>query len=171
MATWKVARPTKTCAASGKPLPPDAAIVTALFDARGEAEDDVSEDKVRGAGLVRKDFLAEAATPEALAGAFCTWRGKTPPENPSKQARLDLAMARDLLERFLAQDDPSRAPALLTLALLLIRKRRLNLVAEKPGKLVVRWPKETSSFEVPAPVITEAEEASLEQELLRLFEV
>jgi hypothetical protein len=171
MATWKVARLSKVCAATGKPLPPDSPVVTALFDVKGAGEEDVTDDKVKGTGLARKDFLPEAATPEALAGAFCVWRGKTPPENPTKTLRLDLAMARDLLERLLAQDDPSRGPALLTLALLLIRKRRLALVAEREGRLTCRWPKETSTFDVPAPTITEAEEATLEQELLRLFEV
>lgn len=171
MAAWKVARLSKVCAATGKPLPPDTAIVTALFDVKGGAEDEVSDDKVKGTGLVRKDFLVEAATAEAIAHAFCVWRTKTPPENPSKELRLDLEMARNLLERLLAEEDATRAPAVLTLSLLLIRKRRLHLVSEKEGRLTVRWPKETSTFEVPAPTITEADEATLEQELTRLFEV
>ena len=55
MPTWKVARPTKVCALSGRPLPPDAAVVAALFG----VPEEVSEDKVLGAGLVRKDFLVE----------------------------------------------------------------------------------------------------------------
>jgi hypothetical protein len=170
MATWKVARPTKTCALTGRPLAPGASVVTALYGADEEA----GEDKVRGAGLARKDFLVDDTTSgrldEALAGAFCVWRSKVPDEG-ARVPRLDLTMAKELLERLVAANDPSRAAATLTLSLLLARKRRVTVVAEKEGVLVLRWPKDAATFEVPVVPITEAEEASLEQELLRLFEV
>src|SRR5262245_16941251 len=115
MATWKVARVSRTCAATGRAIPPDAAVVTALFG----VDEEVGEDKVKGAGFVRKDFLAEAATPEALAGAFCVWRTKTPPEDPKRPPRLDVGMAREMLERLVAQADPARAAVAMTLAYLL----------------------------------------------------
>ena len=171
MSTWKVARPTKTCALSGRPLPPDAPVVAALFG----AEEEVSEDKVRGTGFVRKDFLLEgadeAAIERALAGAYCTWRARTPPASGSKVPRLDLGMARELLERLLVENDPSRSSVAWTLALLLVRKRHLHLVSDKDQVLTLRWPKEEATFRIPSAVVSEAEEESLQQELMRLFEV
>jgi hypothetical protein len=170
MATWKVARRSRTSAASGLPIPAGSAVVTALFAAGAEAQDeDVPEDRVRGAGFVRKDFLAEEATPQALEGAFCVWRSKAPEEAP-RAPRLDLAAAQDLLDRLLADGAPERAGACLALALLLVRKRRLAIVSEREGVLVVRRPRETETFEVPAPRLSEAEELELERELSRLFE-
>ena len=59
----------------------------------------------------------------------------------------------------------------LALALLLMRKRRLALVTEGPGFLEARWPRETASFRLPAPELTEADAATLEQEIQRLFDV
>jgi hypothetical protein len=165
MATWKVARRSKTSAASGKPIPAGAPVVTALYGADEEA----GEDRVRGTGLVRKDFLAEEATPQALEGAYCVWRSLAPADEP-RAPRLDLAAASELLDRLLAEGAPERAGACLTLALLLIRKRRLALVSERAGVLVVRRPKEQATFDVPAPTLSEAEEVALEQELARLFE-
>jgi hypothetical protein len=185
MTTWKVARATKTCALSGRPLPADAPIVAALF---GVAEE-VSDDKVRGTGLARRDFLVDGNDPAALAsataGAFCVWHTKTAPEHPSKAHRLDLGLARELLERLRAEGDPAKASVLWTLALLLVRKRQLHLVQEHPapapadgtapvgspgGELEVRWPKEDATFRVPSVVVTEAEQESLQQEIARLFE-
>ncbi len=205
MPTWKVARPTKVCALSGRPLPADAAVVAALFG----VPEEVSEDKVLGAGLVRKDFLVEgndpAALEAALKDAYCQWHTKTPPEHPGKAHRLDLGLARELLERLRAEGDPARAPVIWTLALLLVRKRQLQLVKEHApvappavveagtpaaeaaaaapaegtapggatvgtGELEVRWPKDEATFRVPAVVVTEAEQETLQQELARLFE-
>ncbi len=167
MSTWKLARLSKTCALTGKPLPPDPAVVAALYG----VEEEVGEDKVKGVGFVRKDFLADAVTPEALAGAFCVWRTRTPPENPNRPPRLDVGMAREMLERLVAENSPDRAAVSMTLAYLLVRKRRLNLVSERAGELVLRWPREKDTFRVPAVEVTEAESESLQQELLRLFDV
>ena len=171
MSTWKVARLTKTCALSGRAIPPDAPIVAALFG----AEEEVSEDKVRGTGFVRKDFLLdgadESALGTALEGAYCTWRAKTPAASGSKIPRLDLGMARELLERLLAENDAARAAVVWTLSMLLVRKRHLHLVSEKDGVLTLRWPKEETTFPVAAVVVSEAEEEALQQELTRLFEV
>jgi hypothetical protein len=140
-------------------------MVSALFG----ADEEVGEDRVRGTGLVRKDFLVEEATPEALAGSCCTWRSRAPAEEP-RAPRLDLQAAGELLDRLLLEASPARAGACLVLALMLLRKRRLALVAERGGTLVVRRPKEETTFEVPAPTLTEAEQVELEQEIARLFE-
>jgi hypothetical protein len=169
VATWKVARPTKTCALTGRPLPGDTAIVAALFG----VDEEVSEDRVRGTGMVRKDFLADApadALEKALEGAYCSWKTRTPPENAAKAHRLDLGLARELLERMLAEGDPARAPVVLTLALLLVRKRQLTLVGEKDGTLTLRWPRVEGTFTIPVVTIAENEEAQLQDELSRLFE-
>jgi hypothetical protein len=171
MATWKVARPTKVCALSGRPLEPGAAVLAALFG----AEEEVSDDKVRGAGFERRDYAVDGADPAALdaavAGAYCVWRTRVPSEDGPRVPRLDLGMAKDLLERILAENDPSRASAAWTLAMLLVRKRQLTLVGERDGALVLRRPRGEGTFTVPSVVVAEAEVEQLEQELSRLFEV
>lgn len=177
MATWKVARSSKVCALTGRPLEPGASVVTALFG----ADEEISEDKVRGAGFVRKDFLVDDAAPEALdaaiADAYCVWRARLPSDTGPKVRKLDVGMARDLLERIVTENDPARAAAAWTLAMLLVRKRQLTLVSERPatdsrgGALVLRWPKSDATFELANVVVAEAETEQLEQDLSRLFEV
>jgi hypothetical protein len=69
-----------------------------------------------------------------------------------------------------AAAEPERAPVMLALALLLVRKRQLHLVAEQDGVLTLRWPKTEETFTVTAPPVPEAEEERIQQELQRLFE-
>lgn len=171
MATWKVARSSKVCALTGRPLEPGASVVTALFG----VDEEVSDDKVRGTGFERKDFLVDDDDPAplaaAIADAFCVWRTKVPPDTAARVPKLDVTMARDLLERIVLENDPARAAAAWTLAMLLVRKRELTLLGEKGGALVLRWRKSEGTFEIPSVVVAEAEIEQLEQDLSRLFEV
>ena len=164
---WKIAKVGRLSAVTREPFPPDTEVVAALF---GE-EQETSEDKARGAGFSRKDFLPAEATPERLAGAYCVWRTKTAPAVPLHRRPLDLDLAREFLERLLRDGSQERAGVAMALTLVLARKRRLTLVEQRETSLLVRWPKEESTFEVPAPILTEAEIESLQQELLRLFEL
>jgi hypothetical protein len=166
MAVWKLARLARVSSLTGEPFPPETEVVTALF---GE-EEEQGEDKVRGTGFQRRDYLAAEATPELLSGAFCVWRTKTPPEQPGARRRLDLDLARDFLLRLLDEGDASRAPVQMALALLLVRKRRLRLVGQGAGWLELAWPREASTFRIPAPTLAEADAEALEQELQRLFD-
>ncbi len=166
MAVWKVARLGRVSSLTGEPFPPDTAVVTVLY---GE-EEEAGEDKVRGTGFVRRDYLVEEATPERLADAFCVWRTRTPPEKPASQRPLDLGMAREFLQRLLDEGNPERAPVALALALILMRKRRLRLLRQGDGWLEARWPNEKETVRVPAPELTEADTEALEQEIQRLFE-
>ena len=167
MAVWKVARLGRVSSVTGEAFPPDTPVVTALF---GEAEE-AGEDKVKGSGFVRRDYLVDEATEERLAGAFCVWHTRTPPEKPTSQRPLDLAMAREFLQRLLDEGDPARAPVGLALALLLMRKRRLRLVQQGDGWLEARWPNEKATLRIPSPELTEADTEALEQEIQRLFDL
>ena len=167
MAVWKVQRLGQVSSVTGEPFPPDTPVVTALY---GE-EEEQGEDKVRGSGFVRRDFLVEEATDARLEGAYCVWRTRTAPARKDADRRLDLEMARQFLERLLGEADEQRAGVCLALALLLVRKRRLNLVEQGEGHLIARWPRQTETFRVPAPELTEADAENLEQELQRLFEL
>lgn len=167
MSVWKVQRLARVSALTGEPFPPDTEVVTALF---GEDEE-VGEDRVKGSGFVRRDFLASEATDAVLEGAYCIWRTRTAPPNPEDERRLDLDMARTFLERLLEEKNPERDAVCMTLALLLVRKRRLNLEGQEDGALRCRWPREKAVFRVPAPVVTEADAEQLQQELTRLFDV
>lgn len=167
MAVWKLPRRARVSSLTGEPFPPDTAIVTALY---GE-EEEVGEDKVRGAGFTRRDYREDEATPERLEGAYCVWHTRTPPEKPEEARRLDLGMAREFLERLLREGDEARRPVTLALALILVRKRRLRLVAEHGDELEVAWPRTSESFRIPAPPLTEADAEALEQELQRLFDL
>ena len=167
MAVWKLKRLARVSALSGEPFPPDSEVVTALF---GEEEEE-TEDRVKGSGFVRKDFLASEATDELLAGAWCTWRTRTPPAKDDGPKRFDLGMAREFLQRLLAEGREDRAAVCLTLALLLARKRRLIVTDQDADTLTARWPKEKETFTVPAPQVSEAEAETLQQDLMRLFDM
>ena len=168
MAVWKVARLGRVSSLTGEPFPADTPVITALF---GE-EEEVGEDKVRGTGFTRRDYREDEATSELLENAFCTWCTRTPPEKmKTGTQRLDLDMARNFLERLLAEDDEARHPVALALALILIRKRRLRLLGEHGNALEVQWPKTQDPFRIPAPSLTEADAEALEQELQRLFDL
>ena len=163
---WKLTSRAGVCAATGKPFPPDTDVVTALFGQEAE-----SEDGVRGSGFVRKDFLTSEASDDVLEGAYCVWHTRTPPASPDAERRLDLGLAREFLERLLAEGREDRAAVCMTLALLLARKRKLNIVAQEDEVLRVRWPREDRVFTVPAPPVSEADAESLQQELMRLFDL
>ncbi len=167
MPVWKVTRLGRLSSLTGEAFPPDTEIVTALF---GEDEE-LEEDRVKGTGFVRRDYLEAEVTDELLADAYCIWRTRTAPAKPEDERRLDLDMARTFLERLLEEKKPERDAVCMTLALLLVRKRRLNLEAQDEGKLRCRWPREKSIFSVPAPAVTEADAEQLQQELTRLFDV
>jgi len=167
MAVWKLKRVGPVSSATGTALGPDTEIVTALF---GQDEEQ-GEDRVRGAGFIRKDFLPEEATEEALKGAFCTWQTRTPPEKPEKEKRFDLGMAREFLERMLREPQEDRTAVCLTLALLLARKRRLTIVDQGADFLRVRWPKDKEVFTISAPEVSEADAETLQQDLMRLFDL
>jgi hypothetical protein len=171
MAVWKIAKVGRVSAVTGTPFPPDTDIVTALF---GE-EAEISDDKVKGGGFSRRDFLPEEALPERLLGAYCVWRTRTASEKPANQRPLDLELAREFLERLLREGDEGRAAGrvgvAMALALILVRKRRLALVEQGETALRCRWPREDAVFEVPAPSLTDAEAETLQQELLRLFDL
>ncbi|MDJ0521609.1 MAG: hypothetical protein QNJ90_05980 [Planctomycetota bacterium] len=167
MAVWKLQRLARKSALTGEPFPPDSEVVTALF---GEEEEE-TEDRVKGSGFVRKDFLASEATDELLAGAWCTWRTRTAPAKDDGPKRFDLGMAREFLQRLLAEGREDRAAVCLTLALLLARKRRLIVTDQDADTLTARWPKEKDTFTVPAPQVSEAEAETLQQDLMRLFDM
>lgn len=165
MAVWKVQRLGRVSSLTGEPFPPDSEIVTALF---GEDEE-MGEDRVRGSGFLRKDYLDEEATDERLAGSFCRWRTRTPPAKAEEEKRFDLGMAKEFLQRLLAEGRDDRAPVCLTLALLLARKRRLVIEDQDAESLTCRWTGEKGTFPVPAPVVSEAEAEVLQQDIMRLF--
>lgn len=167
MAVWKVQKLARVSALTGEPFPPDSQVVTALF---GE-EDESGEDGVRGTRFARRDYLESEATDALLEGAWCLWRTRTPPERSGEARRFDLEMAQDFLKRLLAEGREDRAAVCLTLALLLARKRRLVILDQDAHRLVVRWPRETETFEVPAPAVSEADAERLQQDLMRLFDV
>jgi len=167
MAVWKLQRLARASALTGEPFPPDTEIVTALF---GEDEE-AGEDRVRGGGFVRKDFLEAEATPELLAGAFCVWRTRTPAPREDGPRRFDLGMAREFLERLLREQREEHAAVCLTLALLLARKRRLVVTDHGAHTLTAHWPRSKDTFEIPAPQVSEAEAETLQQDLMRLFDV
>ena len=165
MAVWKVQRLGRVSSLTGEPFPPDTDIITALF---GE-EEEVGEDRVRGSGFLRKDFLVSEATDELLAGSFCRWKTRTAPAKAEEEKRFDLGMAKEFLQRLLAEKRDDRAPVCLTLALLLARKRRLAIEDQDAESLTCRWTGEKETFTVPAPVISEAEAEVLQQDIMRLF--
>ena len=120
---------------------------------------------------MRRDYLASEATDAVLEGAFCTWRTRTPPAKTEEERRFDLGMAREFLQRLLGEGREDRAAVCLTLALLLARKRRLIITEQGADTLTARWPREKVTFPIPAPQVSEAEAETLQQDLMRLFDM
>ena len=115
-----VSRPTGICAASGQPLTPSAPAVAALC----EREEDE--------GFDRLDYSVEAwesgHRPENL---FSHWVYTVAEEGKKPDIQIDDAVLVDLFERLANEEKPQRVAFRYILALVLLRKRKLQLVGRE----------------------------------------
>jgi hypothetical protein len=160
---WKIGRVGRACQVCGKGFAVGEDFVSAIF----QAEEDGPP-----------QFERLDACPGCFDGLgrepFSRWRTRLPPE-AEKQPLLDLDMARDFLLRLASADDPEQGNLMHILTLLLLRKRKVKLLAQRvlEGRPVMELvvPAVTGDVEITVPATTPGDEetAALEAEVARLF--
>jgi len=156
---WKIDRKGTRCGACDREFEAGETFVSAIWR-REEGE------------FERRDacpacFDAEEGEP------FSRWVTRRPPET-RKGPLLDLSLAREFLFRLVKEDEPERRSVAFVLALLLLRKRRLKLLAQRRegdrSVLSLRAPGgDGEEIEVSAPDPGPEETAEITAELSRLF--
>lgn len=155
---YDIAKHTRRCHATGRPLAPGEVTYSALVE--------------NPAGQERWDFSIEGWTgpPEHCVGY---WRGRLPEEHstPAKRPEPPLETMVDLFDRLgNGSLEAERSERLrYVLGLLLVRRRALKLHnLRRDGErqwLVVRKPTNDELLELPDPMLTDEESQILEQEL------
>ncbi len=159
MSQYKLSKRAAVCAISETPFQNGDELVSAIYPDEGE-------------GFVRRDMLAThyAAQP----AAFSHWR-TVHAVAPKPDRRLDYALALDFFQRLVAEADPARENLTFTLALLLVRKRRLKLGASRTlpeGDLlevILRGEEQDETLQVRAPRMTPEQADAVQAELAALF--
>jgi hypothetical protein len=147
LAPYPVARPTGTCAATGRAFSEGDPYVATLVEREGQP------------GLERLDFSISAwdsgERPRPPLRTFGFWRGNYHATEVKKQALLGDAELLDLFEELGAATEPKQISFRYLLTLLLVRRRVLRVVSTKAGTMLV-VPRGSGSGEVarePIPVI------------------
>lgn len=167
--SFDLGRRSEVCAATGTPLKPGDAIVTALFERPGEETMD------------RRDYLESAWTempsPE---GVFAFWRSTVPDADAPKSKLIDGASMMSIFEQLEGTTEPRRVAFRYLLALVLVRRKLLTLVGstgaaeETPALLLVRpkgSPPEEPPLEVIDPAMDEATIADATEQLQSILKV
>ncbi|MCA9300157.1 MAG: hypothetical protein KDA28_13885 [Phycisphaerales bacterium] len=125
---YDIARPTRECAATGRPLVVGEPYVATLI----EMEED--------AALARLDYSIEAweagSRPEAH--VFASWKAILPEANEQRRAFISDDELLDLFEQLEGTDEERKLRFRYLLTLILIRKRRLAQTGKETGAFFVR---------------------------------
>ena len=161
MSSYKLSKRAAVCSISEQPFAHGDEIVSAIYlDPEG------------GEGFVRRDMLASRFADQPA--PFSHWRTVHVVE-PKPDRRLDYALALDFFRKLVEQADPARENLTYTLALLLVRKRRLKLGASRSlpeGDLlevVAKGEEEDETIQVRAPRMTPEQADAVQAELAELF--
>ena len=118
---WEIGRPADQCAATGRPLRPGDEFIAALI----EREDGVFE---------RLDYAVDAwPEVERPAGMFAFWHAVRSAPDARRQPLLDASTITDLFEQLAEATEPRRLAFRFVLALILIRKRTLEHLGQRPA--------------------------------------
>lgn len=141
---YEVGRLGLVCEATGQALAPGDGFVAALSE--GENGE-----------LVRHDFsLAAWESGARHAACFAFWRGVVPTTSKSASPPLNVESLLDLFEQLGQSTDPKRLALRSIISLILIRKRHLVVVGQRPGMTLVRErgsPPEAQAIEVADPAL------------------
>jgi hypothetical protein len=161
---YRIAKKGRACAVCAREFRVGEDFVSAIFPLPEGSEEGSFE---------RKD-----ACPGCLAGIgrepFSRWVTRLPAEK-DRSPVLDLSLAQDFLVRLVHEGSPERRSLMHILALLLLRKRKVKLIAQRhEGELpvldlIVRTAEGEVPISVPAVMPADEERAGLESELGRLF--
>jgi hypothetical protein len=159
---WKIARKGTTCGTCAKPFEPGEAFVSAIFLAAGDE------------GTFSRQDLHLPCAESLEEEPFSRWVTRIP-EKKEKKPLLDLGLAKEFLVRLVREADPERQKVALVLTLLLLRKRRVKVLAERVGDagrvmdLVIPAKEGDLEVELPAPELKSDETEEITAELGRLF--
>ncbi|MEM1165752.1 MAG: hypothetical protein AAGI30_05610 [Planctomycetota bacterium] len=138
---FELGRRTGVCAVSGRELEPGDEIVSFLVEPEGDER------------VARVDVLRTEWDGTPVPGAMARWQCVVPERAPSRGPVIDAASLTDLFEQLTTNDEdesPERAGLRYVLALLLVRRRVLEVVgAAGRGVLLVRPRSEPESEPVP----------------------
>src|SRR5690348_13006620 len=111
MTEYQIQPNTRRCSVTGRELLPGDRFYTVLLE--------------EGDHFVRKDFASDAwqGPPE---GTFSFWTGKVPAAQDSQKPRFDDDLLEDCFQRLDGQTDPSKVNFRYVVALLLLRRKRLQ---------------------------------------------
>jgi hypothetical protein len=158
MTPYAISGPARLCAVSGRELAPAERFYSALFEEEGR--------------LVRKDFAADA-WPGAPEGAVAYWAGRVPAAGQKHKPVFNDDLLMDCFERLATAAEPGQRNFRYVLALLLMRRKRLKFedARKRDGQdlLCVRDARTGARHEVPDPRLTEAEMASVQDEVFRVL--
>jgi hypothetical protein len=160
MEEYRFKRRSPVCMESGEPFREGDTIVSAIH--------------ASPEGFVRRDVRADRFA--GATEAFSVWKSRMP-ATEEEEKRLDLDLALDFLARLLREADPAREGLAYVLTLLLARKRRVKIRetrAVADGEILtvaLPRPDGEETVKVRAPPLDDAEVASLQQELAKLFGV
>ena len=124
--SYEVGRLAQVCEATGESLAPGDGFVASLSEGENGA-------------LIRHDYSISAwESGVRPKGHFAFWRGVVPTPSKSATTALNLESLMDLFEQLEETTDPKRQALRSIIALILIRKRQLQVVSQRNGVTLVR---------------------------------
>src|SRR5262245_18773892 len=148
----------RICAITGRPLVAGEKYCSALFDDSGQ--------------FVRKDYSA-AGWPGPPEKAFAFWTGKVPDQHQKRRLTFDGDLLMECFVRLADDTDPHKVSFRYVVALLLLRRKQLRFkdVRRESGQefLQLECAKTGSAFEVLDPRLSEADMASVQEEVIKVL--
>jgi hypothetical protein len=158
MTEYQIQANTRRCAATGRELLPGEKIYTVLLDQLGK--------------FVRQDYAAEAWTgpPE---GAFSFWVGRVPALDSTQKPPIDDDLLLECFERLEGEAQADRVQFRYIVALLLLRRKRLKFEDARTEDgveiLRLRCPRSKRLYDVVNPRLSDAEMATVQDEVFRVL--
>jgi len=155
---YQIQTPSRKCARTGRDLTPGEQFYSVVYDRQGQ--------------WIREDISRDAWTgvpPEA----FSYWLTRIPTEGQPKKPIIDDEMLWNCFQRLPETNEPKQTGFRYVLTLLLMRHKRLRFVDVKKENdrewLVVRDPKQKTTYSVMDPHLTEERLVELQEELENLL--
>jgi hypothetical protein len=158
MTAYQINGPARQCAASGRELRPGERFFSVLLEGPE--------------GFVRKDYAAEA-WPGPPEGAVAFWSGRIPAIGRAARPTINDELLLDCFAHLGDSAEPAKRNFRYVVALLLMRRKRFKFedARKRDGAewLVLRDARSGARHEVPDPRLSEAEMASVQDEVFRVL--
>ncbi|GBD36761.1 hypothetical protein HRbin36_01889 [bacterium HR36] len=159
-AQYRIQESTRRCARTGRELQPGEVCYSVLYERDGQ--------------LVREDYSVEAWQGPP-AGAFCFWRARVPPVERKPRIVYSDDTLWDCFLQLADRQEPQLLQMRYVLALLLIRRKRLRLLAvdwrDGTELLRLRCPRTRQDYEVLNPGLSEGDLELVQQQIQELLAI